>query len=111
MVAERRVYKNIMFNNKSNYKFSEPKETACFTCNHILNGERPILYVSHDKDDSSWQFLCGHSDHTDENIRLIGLGQAVEIDSSINDLFEMPEGVCAERNSIKEKWVPFKTIE
>jgi hypothetical protein len=99
---------NKLFSKKSDYKFTEPKDAACFICNHILDGERPILYASHDKDDSSWQFLCGQDDHTAENIRIIGLGQAAEIDNSLNDLYEMPIGVCAERNKVGDNWTPYK---
>ena len=31
-----------------------------------------------------------------------------EIDQTINDLFEMPLGVAAERETITAKWLPFK---
>jgi hypothetical protein len=95
---------------KDNYKFNEPENTACFTCDHVLNRERPILYVSHDKD-GEWQFLCGESDHTEANGKIISLKNATEIDTSINDLFEMPLGVGAERDSIEGKWEPFKLPE
>mgnify|MGYP001284669018 CR=1 FL=1 len=102
---------NKLFNKKSDYKFQEPENTSCFVCSHILDRERPILYVSHDKDDSSWQFLCGHNDHTEDNIRIIGLGQATEIDNSVNDLYEMPKGICAERDNVGDKWTPYKMEE
>ncbi len=55
------------------YNFSELKDTACFVCDHVLNKERSILYVGHDIDDSSWQFMCGENDHTEENARIISL--------------------------------------
>jgi len=88
------------------YKFLEPQNTACFVCDHVMNKLRPILYVTHEDED--WQFLCGHNDHTDSNIKIISLKQATEIDPSINDLYDMPLGIGADRKSIKDKWEPFR---
>ncbi len=76
------MFKKI-FGNKPEYKFKEPRNTACITCDHVLIDKKPILYVSHDKDDSMWQFLCGENDHKEENAKLIGLKEATEIDNSI----------------------------
>ena len=70
--------------------------------------KRPILYVTHEADDGAWQFLCGFKDHTNSNIKIISLKQATEIDPSINDLYDMPLGVGAERKSKQSKWMPFK---
>lgn len=90
------------------YKFSQPKNSACFVCTHVFNKERDILFVSHDADDSSWQFLCGENDHTDTDVKIISMEQATQIDDSINALFEMPEGVCAEREKKGGQWKAFK---
>lgn len=98
-------------NNKPEYKFKDSKNTACFVCDHVLNRKRDILFVTHDKDDSSWQFLCGEDDHAETNIKIISMEQAIDIDTSINDLFEMPEGVGAEREKIGDKWKPFKIAD
>ncbi len=96
---------------KSEYKFKEPKNTACFVCDHVLSKKRDILFVTHDNDDSSWQFLCGGDDHSEANIKIISMEQATDLDSTINDLFEMPEGVGAERGKKGEKWKPFKIAD
>lgn len=90
------------------YQFKEPTNTACFVCDHGLNKERPILFVSHDQEDASWQFLCGEEDHTEDNIRIIGLGEVVVLDESLNALYEMPAGVNAERDHIGGKWTFYK---
>ena len=100
-----------IFGNKSDFKFNETKNTACFVCNHVLEKKRPILFVSHDKEDGSWQFLCGENDHTDENIRIISLEEATILDSTLNDLYEMPEGIGAEREKVGMKWKPFKIVD
>jgi hypothetical protein len=63
--------------------------------------------VTHEHD-GYWQFMCGQSDHDESNAKIISLKQATEIDNSINDLFEMPMGVGADRKSVGDKWVPYK---
>jgi hypothetical protein len=94
-------------NKNSEFKFADPENKAVFTCDHVLSGDRPILFVSHDKE-GDWQFLCGHDDHTDNSVKIISLKQATEIDATVNDLFEMPLNVSAERSSVKCKWKPFR---
>lgn len=92
---------------KSEFKFKESENTACFVCSHIMDRSRPILLASHEKEDGFWQFLCGCNNHNDADIKIISLKQAVEIDSSINELFEMPLGVATDRKSVNDKWEPF----
>jgi hypothetical protein len=94
-------------NKKSEFKFTDPEDKAVFTCEHVLNCERPILFVSHDEE-GDWQFLCGHNDHTDSSVKIISLKQATELDTTVNELFEMPLSVGAERKSVKDKWQPFR---
>ena len=91
----------------SEYKFSDSSDTACFVCDHVLSRQRPILHVTHDYD-GYWQFLCGQNNHDESNAKIISIGQATEIDNSINDLYEMPMGVGADRKSIDDEWVPYK---
>jgi len=81
---------------KSKYKFKEGKNTAFFTCIHVMTKSKPILFVSHN-DDLSWEFLCGATGHLDDEIKIISLEEATEIDNSINELADMPEGAYAER--------------
>src|SRR5262245_2557022 len=93
---------------KTIFKYQEPENMACFTCDHVIDGQRPILYVSHHSEDGTWQFMCGQSDHTEANAKIISLKQATEIDPTINDLYEMPLGVGAERETTKSQWKPFR---
>ncbi len=92
----------------SNYKFSDPENTACMVCSHVLEKQAPILYVSHDDDDGMWQFLCGAENHETQDAKIIALVEAVNLDSTINALYEMPLGVGATRESINDDWQPFK---
>ena len=32
------------------FPFEDSPDTACITCYHVLEGYKPILYVSHDED-------------------------------------------------------------
>jgi hypothetical protein len=92
---------------ETEFKFKESKTTACFVCNHVLDKKRPILYVTHDAE-GDWQFLCGEDDHTEDNVKIISLMQAVELDKTTNELYEMPANVGAEREKVTEKWQPFR---
>jgi len=89
------------------YKFKEAEKTACIVCSHVLKKERPILYASHDAE-GDWQFLCGDDGHTEEDAKIISLKEITQIDPSVNDLFEMPIAVGAERKTVENKWKPFK---
>ncbi len=85
------------------FKFIGMEEYACFTCDHVINKERAILFVSHD-DDGYWQFLCGSSDHSEENARIISLKEVTELDSSVNDLYELKMNYGARRATKEHKW-------
>ncbi|WP_295800744.1 DUF2185 domain-containing protein [Mucilaginibacter sp.] len=89
------------------FKFTESENTACFVCDHVMTKTRPILFATHEAEDGYWQFLCGQADHDDSNLKIISLKQATEIDASINDLYEMPLGIGADRKSTNDKWEPF----
>ncbi len=88
----------------NNYLFKEPADTATFTCIHIINAKQPILYVSLDKEDGMWQFLCGKMNHRQTDAMIVGLGEIVELFPEMNDISNMPMGSYCERNSINEKW-------
>jgi len=89
------------------FQFKESETTACFTCSHVINDKSQILYVTHDSD-GTWQFLCGNDNHTENNAKIVSLKQIVEIDQSLNNLYEMPKGVGATRKSIDDTWSPFR---
>lgn len=94
------------YKTKNEFKFKDSENKAIFTCNHVLESE-PVLYVTHDTD-GDWQFLCGNDNHTEENAKVISLKQIVELDSTLNDLYEIPKGFGAERDSVGANWIPFK---
>lgn len=89
------------------YQFAESENTACFTCRHVVREGAAILRVTHDADDGGWQFLCG-GDHAEDDALILGMGEIVRIDPSVNGLHEMPEGVGASRESREGEWTTFK---
>lgn len=85
------------------FPFEDAFNTACLVCKHVLNREKPILYVSHDEDDGMWQFLCG-GEHKEDDARIVSLYYAFLLDQSVGELADMPSGYYAERKSKEEKW-------
>ena len=66
------------------FPFADDLRTACFTCFHVLEEDKPILYVSHDED-GYWQFLCG-KEHHQEEARIVSLVTILSIDESVGNL-------------------------
>ncbi len=91
--------------NKSNkpFLFSEAPDTAVIVCCHISDSKAPILFVSHDKDDGMWQFLCGR-EHREDEAKIVSLKFVFELDPTIGLLKDLPCGYCAERKSLNDKW-------
>lgn len=81
----------------------EAEATACFTCRHVLEEHKPILYVSHDED-GYWQFLCGGS-HKEEDARVVSLASILNIDETMGDLAGLDYGECAEAEDAASDWM------
>ena len=86
------------------FPFYDKPNTAVIICCHIINEKAPILYVSHDKDDGMWQFLCGNTHKTDD-AKIVSLKYALNLDSSIAALKDMPCGYYAVRKSQNYDWI------
>ena len=63
----------------------------------------PILLVTHDADDGSWQFFCGTTNDS-VDARVVGLGRMYQRDGTLGELADMPEGWCASRASPDHPW-------
>ena len=94
------VLNNVMYNRK--FPFEDSPDTACITCYHVLEGYKPILYVSHDED-GYWQFLCGEN-HKEEDARVVSLGEILSIDESMRDLAVLDYGQYATSESVEGNW-------
>lgn len=87
-------------------KFKEPLNTAVFTTKFVIEENMPITYVTHDLDDGAWQFFSDDEFEDFESIaKIVGLSEIIEMDKSILELADMPEGYYAYRESVNGKWV------
>jgi hypothetical protein len=83
--------------------FKEQDNTMVITTKDIISGKKPILLVSHDYEDGMWEFL--DNDNVDEkSARIVSLAEILKIDSSLNDLHDLPLGWIAHRDNIKDFW-------
>ena len=83
-------------------KFQEPLSTAVFTTKFVLEGST-VLFVFHDED-GSWQFHGREDDVNEEDMRLIGLGEMIDLDKTILDLADLPNGFEATRSDKSSPW-------
>ncbi len=85
------------------FPFADDPRTACFTCCHVLEENKPILYVSHDED-GYWQFLCG-KEHSQEEARIVSLATILSIDESVANLANLDYGTYAVSKSPTSNWI------
>jgi hypothetical protein len=62
-----------------------------------------VLFVSHDEDDHSWQFLDGHNPIIEEG-RLISMADALARDPTLRTVADLPPGWIASRERVGGKW-------
>jgi len=86
------------------WKFLDPQNVAVFTTRHIFRDGLPILHVSHDLDDGSWQFHWG-GDIDEQSAMIVGLREVVDHDPSIVELHDLPEGWIAWRKDSESEWI------
>lgn len=86
------------------YKFRDDKNTIAITTKKIVSGQSDILLVSHDEDDGMWEFLDGE-DVCEENALIVSMSEIVQIDESINELYDLPLGWIAYRESKTTEWI------
>jgi hypothetical protein len=88
----------------SAWRFADASNTAPFTSTHIFKQGLPILQVSHDEEDGSWQCHSGKT-CTTRDLQIVGLDEVVRLDASMAELADLPLGGQAQRQSIKEPWL------
>lgn len=86
------------------FPFYDAPNTTSIICCHVMNGEEPILFVSHDEDDGMWQFLCGKT-HATNDAKIVSLKFVFELDNSIGALGDMLCGYYATREKQEDHWV------
>jgi hypothetical protein len=80
---------------------------AVVTLKRIVDRSRPILFVTHDEDDGTWQFLDGQN-VTIEDSSIVSLKYMTLIDPSIEELADLPFGWKAHRQAQGAPWIRTK---
>ncbi|AFH60317.1 hypothetical protein ACVNS2_06455 [Paenibacillus caseinilyticus] len=84
--------------------FEDPENVVVITIDRIMKRESPTLYVTHDEDDGTWQFLDG-GEVKEEEARLLSLKEMVNIDPSLTQLSDLPLGWIAWRDNQYSEWI------
>lgn len=97
------IYRQPLLDRNSEFKYREEKNLGVLTNRHFLEEESSILYVEHDNE-GDWIFLTG-DEWLSSDARLICLEDIVNMDKSLNQLFNLDYGEFAQRKSINDKWI------
>lgn len=90
-----------LLDRNADFKFREAPNLGVFTTRQWMEEQKPILRVVHEAD-GDWQFLTG--DQLPEDGRQVALAIMVKRDPTLNEVFNLDYGQCAERSSIGAKW-------
>lgn len=88
---------------QNDWAFNEPKNVATVAARQIIREGHPILLVSHDADDGSWQFLTGGTFSTEDGM-LVALHEIVKRDPTVSELADLPRGWIAQRDAVGSPW-------
>lgn len=76
---------------------------AVITTRFVLDDKSTIISVFKDND-GEWQFFGNEEGITEEDARVISLGEILEIDSSLKELLQIEDGSHAYRDSQNDEW-------
>ena len=71
----------------------------------IMEGDAPILLVTHDEEDHGWQFLDGSKHPNPADARHVCLEHVVSTDLSLYEVADLPPGWIAWRQSPYDPWI------
>jgi len=87
-----------------NWPFDQPRNCATFTMRQVLDGDEPILLVTHDADDHGWQFI-GTTDASVADGKLVSLEEIVHLDPTVLEVADLPPGWEAVREHVGGAWI------
>ena len=87
----------------NDWPFEDAPNTAVITTGGIVAGADPILRVTHDADDGSWQFLPGTSVGS-ADARIVALSRICRLDPGVYELADLAEGWVASRPRAGAPW-------
>ena len=86
------------------WPFADPPNVAVITSKDIVSGDEWISYVSHDKDDGSWQFLPPGGPTPEDQAAVVGLATILDLDPTVGELNDLALGWCAWRETKDAPW-------
>lgn len=85
-----------------------PNVTAICT-RQVIEDNFAVLRAVHYSDDDSWAFTCGTTNDS-ADIRIIGIGQALQLDPTIAEVGSLAPGWGASRATVGGTWSKEKLI-
>jgi len=85
------------------WPFEDEPRVAVFTTTHVMRNGEPILRVSHDAEDGTWQFHYG-GPVSMKDAMIVALEEVLEIDPTIASLANLRVGYCATRKDRRSAW-------
>ena len=86
-------------------KFKDADNTAVFTTKFVVVDKKEITKVTHEKEDGAWQFFSADIFEDFEKVAVVaGLGQIINLDSSLLEIADLPLGYSASRNFKGATW-------
>jgi hypothetical protein len=99
--------KSFLHTANSKWPFDQVPNVAAMTTRQVIEDRLPVLRVAHYAEDDSWAFTCGTTSET-EDIRIIAMGEAVEIDQTLKEIASLPPGWGASRSVIGGTWSKYE---
>lgn len=84
-------------------EFIENLDTAVFTTRFVLEDKSPTLFAYH-YDDGSWEFSGKEDNLSDEDFKIVSLGEIIEFDNSLLQLSDMPLNSESKGISPSSEW-------
>ena len=85
------------------WPFKDPTNVAVFSIRQIVFDRQPILHVTYDGDDGSWQFLGKETPSASDAV-IVSFEEIAELDPSVKELSDLPDGWEAWRSDKSGKW-------
>jgi len=86
-----------------NWPFDQPRNCAAISLKSVVFAGKPILLVSHDEEDHSWQFLDGENLDPNE-AAVVSMEEIVKLDPSLLEIADLPPGFIARRATPTSPW-------
>jgi len=89
-----------------NKRFKEADNIAVFTTKFVIVDNKVITTVTYEKEDGAWQFISNDPfDNFESVAQIVGLGEMINIDSTLLEIADLPEGFRAYRKFKGDKWI------